>query len=104
MIKHASLQLMTVMMYMYLLITVQLKGKLLWLLVLVVTSQWISQHQFGHLTRADPENSERGGPGGVAGALASHVLLDTIYFSRNQLTIIQNFTEKGVTAVHSAHP
>ena len=41
-----------------------LKGRLLWLLVLVVTSQWISQHQFGHLTRADPENSERGGPGG----------------------------------------
>ena len=40
-----------------------LKGRLLWLLVLVVTSQWISQHQFGHLTRADPENSERGGRG-----------------------------------------
>ena len=48
---------------MYLLITVQLKGRLLWFRALVVTSQRVSQHQFGHLTWADPENSERGGRG-----------------------------------------
>ena len=46
---------------------------------------------------ADPENPER-----MAGILVSYI--DTFYVSEHFIKIIQNFKEKGVTAVPSASP
>ena len=48
-------------------------------------------------TGGNPENSER-----EDGTLGNYI--DTIYFTENPLKIIQNFTTKGVAAVHSANP
>ena len=40
---------------------------------------------------------------GVAGRLAHLSSIDTFYFSHNSITIIQNFKEKGLVALPSAH-
>jgi len=95
-IKHASFQLMTVMMYVppcY----CAVKREVTMTFSLgshksmdIPASVWTPH-------RGRSRKFRKGGR-----ALATHV--DTIYFSKNRLTIIQNFTEKGVTAVHSAHP
>ena len=51
---------------------------------------------FSSYTGGNPENSER-----EDGTLGNYI--DTIYFTDNPLKIIQNFTAKGVAAVHSAN-
>ena len=46
---------------------------------------------------ADPENPER-----IPGILVGYI--DTFYVSEHFIKIIQNFKERGVTAVPSASP
>ena len=52
---------------------------------------------FSSYTGENPENSER-----EDRTLGNYI--DTISFTENPLKIIQNFTAKGVAAVHSANP